>query len=125
MLEAEVKKREGMHPSHTKRRHKTKERSISINRLYSILIAIFAFVLFAPLAVADPGSTWDKKIAGAGRFKVLSEFGGAAVFDKETGLVWEQSPGDTDEDGDVDNDDRITWINAQLCVDKVVGNRKR
>lgn len=61
-----------------------------------------AVVLFAPLAVADPGATWDKKINNAGRFKVLSAFGDAAVLDKETGRVWDQSP---------DASTR-TWFNA-------------
>ncbi|HWG96103.1 MAG TPA: hypothetical protein VN647_03370, partial [Nitrospira sp.] len=36
--------------------------------------------------------SWDKKLPGASRFTVLSDFGGAAVRDNETGLVWEQSP---------------------------------
>ena len=35
---------------------------------------------------------WDQKIPAASRFVVLSDFGGAAVRDNETGLVWEQSP---------------------------------
>lgn len=36
--------------------------------------------------------SWDKKLPGVSRFTVLSDFGGAAVRDNETGLVWEQSP---------------------------------
>ena len=36
--------------------------------------------------------SWDKKLAGVSRFTVLSDFGGAAVRDNETGLVWEQLP---------------------------------
>ena len=63
-----------------------------MKRLYFSLIGIVTFVGFAALALADPGTTWDQQINGHGRFKVLNEFGGAAVLDKETGRVWEQSP---------------------------------
>ena len=63
-----------------------------MKRLYFSLIAMIAFVGFAALALADPGTTWEQQINGHGRFKVLNEFGGAAVLDKETGRVWEQSP---------------------------------
>jgi hypothetical protein len=48
--------------------------------------------MFASLALADPGTTWDNLIAGGARFNVLSQFGGEAVLDKETGRVWEKSP---------------------------------
>ena len=63
-----------------------------MKRPYFSLIGIITFVGFAGLALADPGTTWDQQINGEGRFKVLSQFGGAAVLDKETGRVWEQSP---------------------------------
>jgi len=63
-----------------------------MKRLYFSLIGIVTFVGFAALALADPGTTWDQQINGHGRFKVLKEFDGAAVLDKETGRVWEQSP---------------------------------
>ena len=63
-----------------------------MKRLYFSLIAIIAFFGFAALAPADPGTTWDEKINSHHRFKVLREFGGEAVLDKETGRVWEQSP---------------------------------
>ena len=43
-----------------------------MKRLYFSLIAIIAFVGFAALALADPGTTWDKQINGRARFKVLS-----------------------------------------------------
>ena len=48
------------------------------------------------------------------RFKCI--FGGAAVLDKETGIVWEQSP-------DVE---LLDWDNAMrfACHNKVVGGRK-
>jgi hypothetical protein len=46
---------------------------------------------------------------------VLTQFGNAAVFDGETGLVWEQSP-----ETNVQN-----WLNAQArCNTKTVGNRQ-
>lgn len=63
-----------------------------MKRLYFSLIGVVTFVGFAALALADPGTTWDQQINGHGRFKVLKEFGGVAVLDKETGRVWEQSP---------------------------------
>ena len=64
------------------------------------------------------------RIAGSaaiGRFKVLAAFGGAAVFDQETGLVWEKSPSTT----------KTPWspyapgaATAHVACDtKVVGNR--
>jgi hypothetical protein len=34
---------------------------------------------------------WDKNLPSASRFTVLTEFGGAAVRDNNTGLVWEQT----------------------------------
>jgi Protein of unknown function (DUF1566) len=53
---------------------------------------IFALVLFASPAAAQVGHPWDKKLTGANRFIVLAAFGSQAVFDKETGLVWERAP---------------------------------
>ena len=84
-----------------------------MKRLYSILIAVVFLIVFASPAVADPGTTWEK-IFSRGRFQVLSQFGGAAVFDKETGRVWEKSP-------DTGN---FTWFNAlSHCYDLEVGGR--
>ena len=92
--------------------------------IYSGLVALFVLAMFAAPAIADPGNTWDK-VLSSGRFKVLSGFNNEAVFDKETGRVWEQSPGDVDGDGDVDFDDRRSWFIALArCYNKEVGGRK-
>ena len=61
--------------------------------------------------------TWDQILPASERFKLV--MGGAAVLDKETGLVWEKSPGTG----------TYTWDwsgnNAgYYCNDKNVGGRK-
>ena len=83
--------------------------------LYGTLIGVVTVLVLmvAPLAVAKPPS-WDKQINSPGRFQVLGDFAGAAVFDKETGLVWEQSPSTT----------TFTWIGAQInCNQRTTGGR--
>jgi len=58
---------------------------------------------------------WDKKLLSDSRFTVLSAFGGAAVRDNETGLVWEKTL----------QTDELSWIDARAaCINKDVGNRK-
>jgi len=85
-----------------------------MKNLYSSLIAIVAFVVFAGVVAAKPPS-WDKVINSPKRFKVLDKFDDEAVLDKETGLVWEQSPSTI----------RRTWVSALLrCYNKIVGVRK-
>jgi len=88
--------------------------------LYSILIVIVALFLFASLAIANP-PFWDNQINNSTRFKVLNDFNNAAVYDKETGLVWEQSPlHPAGEETGV-----RTWVMAQAdCNVKIVGNRR-
>ena len=76
-----------------------------MKRLYFSLIAMIAFVGFAALALADPGTRWNEKINGHHRFKVLRQFDGAAVLDKETGRVWEQSP----------STDTFCWTASASC----------
>jgi hypothetical protein len=57
---------------------------------------------------------WDSHNPSASRFTVLTEFGGAAVRDNNTGLVWEQSP-----------TTMTTWTDARLqCIDKNVGGTR-
>lgn len=39
-----------------------------------------------------PLPSWDQQLPTSSRFVVLKNWGGAAVLDLETGLVWQQSP---------------------------------
>src|SRR5678809_1356899 len=48
-------------------------------------------VYAAPPSNPNPTHSWDKKLPSVSRFTVLSDFGGAAVRDEETGLVWEKT----------------------------------
>ncbi|MGH7180698.1 MAG: DUF1566 domain-containing protein, partial [Nitrospiraceae bacterium] len=58
---------------------------------------------------------WDKKLLSDSRFTILSAFGGAAVRDNETGLVWEKTLEMAE----------LSWIDARAaCINKDVGNRK-
>src|SRR6266849_5696589 len=77
---------------------------------YAALLTVLA--VLAPLsAIAD---IWNDQINDSTRFVVLASYGGAAVLDRETGLVWEQSP---------DSRSR-TWFDAQIhCNQRTVGNR--
>ncbi|MGH8522951.1 MAG: DUF1566 domain-containing protein [Gammaproteobacteria bacterium] len=82
---------------------------------YSILSAMVAVVLFAPLAGADPGTTWGNKLDDDERFRVLVRFNREAVLDRETGRVWEQSP---------DTDERTWFASLFHCYNRNVDDRK-
>src|SRR5687768_11610081 len=59
--------------------------------------------------------SWDQTLPTATRFVVLSNFGGNAVLDRETGLVWEKAPSTTP----------VDWISARFqCSASTVGGRK-
>jgi hypothetical protein len=85
------------------------------------------FALGAGSAAADvvgpyyAPPSWDQQLPASTRFVVLSNWvdasfpaGGAAVLDRETGLVWERSPGTS----------TFNWSDAQsLCNSLSTGNR--
>jgi uncharacterized protein DUF1566 len=86
-----------------------------MKRLYSILIAMAMLVLFVPAAALAAGAsgfpTWSSKFT-KGRFTVLPLFNSDAVFDKETGLLWEKSP----------STNTFTWYDALTrCYQLEVG----
>ena len=62
---------------------------------------------------AEPA--WAQKLPVATRFIELTDWNGAAVLDRETGLVWEKSPQTTPS----------TWFQARFdCTGKTTGGRK-
>jgi hypothetical protein len=87
-------------------------------------LSVLAILVLVP-AVAVAGDPWDKQMNAKGRFEVLPAFDNAAVLDKETQLVWEQSPGDTNGDGVVNFADLREWgVARSHCINKDVGGRK-
>lgn len=59
--------------------------------------------------------SWDQTLPAATRFIILSNFNSAAVLDRNTGLVWEKSPGSAPQ----------SWSNARLsCINRVIGSQK-
>jgi len=88
-----------------------------VKRLHTILCALVVLVAFANTGWAAGRSpalhSWSEKIVKK-RFVVLTSFGGAAVLDNETGLVWEQSPSAS----------TFTWLAAQTrCNQLPTGDR--
>jgi len=88
--------------------------------MFGLLVLGALAVAGGPAQADSPGPyyatpSWDQTMPSATRFIVLSNFGSAAVLDRETGLVWEKSP-DTN---------LYTWAEGQVhCNTLNVGNRK-
>lgn len=96
--------------------------------LYTIGLLLLGMVTFhtSPAKAATAAGpyyatpSWDQQLqcdatATCPRFIVLSNWGNAAVLDRETGLVWEQSPSSV----------TLNWQIAQLvCNNLNKGNRK-
>jgi len=65
--------------------------------------------------LANRPPAWSRQLRASERFVVLAEFNNEAVLDKETGLVWEQTP----------SRDSYDWFVAHTnCSSSTVGNRK-
>jgi Protein of unknown function (DUF1566) len=80
-----------------------------------LIVVLAAVTAVASAAEAGPFPTWDKRVDGPGRFKVLRPFDDQAVFDKETGVVWQRTPSNVVFD----------WGAAvQVCYGVEVGGRK-
>jgi hypothetical protein len=81
------------------------------------LLLSAALTLTASSAAAASLTGWDRVIPdGRARFKVLAAMGGEAVFDKETGLVWQRSPSSTS---------FFDWgSSATLRIGTVIGGRR-
>jgi len=86
--------------------------------IIGLIIGSFAPVAFSQTTANGPyyaTPSWDQTLPSNTRFIVLSNFGGAAVLDRETGLVWERSP-----DPAV-----INWFDAAAhCRGLTTGNRQ-
>jgi hypothetical protein len=86
---------------------------------FSALIAVAALAALLPAAAFGAGAagfpTWSQKLPAKGRFLVLPAFGGDAVLDKETGIVWETEPSTA----------FFTWFTAIIhCHTLNVGGRR-
>ena len=73
---------------------------------------------------AIPLESWSNKINGQSRFMILGEFSGAAVLDRETGLVWERDPTAIGSSGQEDAGIDSWAVAAFKCIRKAVGGRK-
>ena len=76
------------------------------------LILVVMISLGASPALGGSGSgpyygtpSWDQTLPASARFMVLTNMNGAAVLDRETGLVWEKSP----------STDTFDWESAQYA----------
>lgn len=116
-----------VHPEHRRIPH-----GLPLGRLTHRLLALGLVALFGTAmagsveGAAPPGHqeiadqllpAWSQTLPAADRFVLVMD--GAAVLDRETGVVWEQAP---DSESAFD---RQTWYGARaFCNQRLVGNRK-
>jgi hypothetical protein len=97
-------------------------------RMLTVLVVLFGFAGAAPAGDLEPPGppgptmktldeippTWSQLLPASERFQLVMN--GAAVLDRETGLVWEKSP---------DSSTARTWYDAvTYAYNKNVGGRK-
>jgi hypothetical protein len=93
-----------------------------VKKLIAVASAIAVGMLAAivPDAEAGSGKTkssagWSQRLDPSKRFTVLEAFGGEAVLDNETALVWQQAP----------SANTFTWVLAQIhCNGLETGGRR-
>jgi hypothetical protein len=89
-----------------------------LNRHTVVALIVLVVGLVTPSsarAQVVPSPLWGEPIQDPSRFVVLASFNNEAVYDQETGLVWEQAP----------TDSTRAWYLAQSeCNSRAVGNRK-
>jgi hypothetical protein len=80
-------------------------------------LTALALVFLAPVSARAqivPSPPWGEPINTPDRFVVLASYNNQAVYDGETGIVWEQAPSGALQ----------RWQDAQIyCGTKMVGNR--
>lgn len=68
---------------------------LTLGFLFAAMIALGTSPATAQITANGPYypvPSWDQTLPASSRFIILSNFGGAAALDRETGLVWERSP---------------------------------
>jgi hypothetical protein len=93
------------------------KRSYGFRLMASVVFAFFAGSAEAQTTANGPyyaTPSWDQQLPASTRFIVLSNWSSAAVLDRETGLVWEQSPSTTG----------ANWYNQSFhCMNLNTGGR--
>ena len=92
-----------------------------MRRMFCVCLLVLGLMLSSSIVIAGDFyvipvkgqyTSWGKKIPGATRFKLVLD---AAALDRETGLVWDNSPDTTQRD----------WFKACAhCYQRQVGGRK-
>jgi len=91
--------------------------------LISLGLLATAALTASPAQAANKGPyyaepAWDQKVEPATRFLVMTDWNSEAVLDRETGLVWENTPTTTLATPQ-------SWLNARFtCANSAVGGRK-
>ena len=94
------------------------DKILSLGILVGVVLATGAALAQTQTASVRPPyamPSWEQTLPGPTRFVVLSNFGGSAVLDRNTGLVWEKSPHTV----------AVTWNGARFtCINRNVGGQK-